>query len=258
MDRRSVIITGAGSGIGRAIAQAFADAGDVVYLADISEKRLGETSGQLKGSDRVHTCVLDVTDFSAVESLVSEVITDTGRLDVFVNNAGVFDGYASVAETSPELWDKIIGVNLSGYFHGVKAAATPMMERGNGRIINIGSVAGQRGGADGISYAASKAGIEGLTRRAAFDVGRHGVTVNVVAPGVIATDLRANSSEILGDLVDVDRGVGATPQLMDFLIPAGRGGAPEEVAALVLFLAGESAAYINGQVIQVDGGWNAI
>jgi NAD(P)-dependent dehydrogenase (short-subunit alcohol dehydrogenase family) len=256
VDPRSVIITGAGAGIGRAIAQAFADAGDVVHLADISGKRLEETADAIGGD--VHTHVLDVTDFDAVQRLVADVVETTGRLDVFVNNAGVFDGWASVAETGPQLWKKIIDVNLTGCFHGVKAAAEPMVRQGRGRIVNIGSVAGQRGAADGLAYAASKAGIEGMTRRAAFDLGRHGVTANVVAPGVIKTDIRANSGEILGDLVDVDRGVGASPEKMDFLIPAGRAGSPEEIAGLVLFLASDPAAYINGQVIQVDGGWNAV
>ena len=258
MAPRSVIITGAGSGIGRAVAQAFAEAGDVVHLADISEKRLAETVSGISGPGRVRARLVDVTDFDAVQRLVGEVTEETGRLDVFVNNAGIFDGYASVAETSPELWNKVVGINLTGYFHGLKAAAAPMVEQRKGRIINIGSVAGQRGAADGLSYAASKAGIEGMTRRAAFDLGRDGVTVNVVAPGVITTDIRSNSGEILGDLVDVDRGVGASPELMDFLIPAGRAGTPAEIAGLVLYLAGESAAYVNGQVIQADGGWNAV
>ncbi|MBA6440769.1 SDR family NAD(P)-dependent oxidoreductase [Streptomyces sp. GMR22] len=258
MDPRSVIITGAGAGIGRGIAQAFADAGDLVYLADISGGRLADTVGEIKGGERVHTRELDVTDFEAVRQLVSEVTAATGRLDVFVNNAGVFDGYASVSETTPALWNKIIGVNLTGYFHGLKAAAAPMAAAGKGRIINIGSVAGQRGAADGLAYAASKAGIEGMTRRAAFDLARAGVTVNVVAPGVIKTDIRANSEEILGGLIDTNRGVGATPEMMDFLIPAGRAGGPDEIAGLVLFLACDAAAYLTGQVIQVDGGWNAV
>ena len=256
MEPRSVVITGAGAGIGRAIAQAFADAGDNVYLADLSEQRLAEATARID-ADSVRSRVVDVTDFGAVENLVREVVDETGALDVFVNNAGIFDGYANVGETSPQLWNKIIGVNLSGYFHGVKAASVPMIARGHGRIINIGSVAGQRGAADGIAYAASKAGIEGMTRRLAFDVGRYGITANVVAPGVTTTDIRANSSEILGDLVDVNRGVGATPEMMDFLIPARRAGTPEEVAATVFFLASESAAYVNGEIIHVDGGWNA-
>lgn len=257
MAQRSVVVTGAGAGIGRAIAGAFLDAGDRVFVADISHKRLDETATDL-GTDRLTTHVVDVTDFAAVSDLVAHAVADTGQLDVMVNNAGVFDGWASIDETSPELWRKIIEVNLTGNFHGCKAAADVMTKQGSGRIISIGSVAGQRGAADGLAYAASKAGIEGLNRRLAYDLGPHNVTANVVAPGVIKTDIRANSGEILGDLVDTNRGVGVSPELMDFLIPARRGGTPEEVAAAVFFLASPSAGYINGQVLQIDGGWNAV
>ena len=255
MEPRGVIITGAGAGIGQAVARRFAEAGDTVYLADLSEKRLTAAVAETAGS--VHGRVLDVTDFAAVEALVDDVVREAGSLDVFVNNAGVFDGYAGIAETGPALWNTIIGVNLTGYFHGAKAASRPMIAQGSGRIVNIGSVAGQRGAADGLAYAAAKAGIEGMTRRLAFDLGPHGVTANVVAPGVIATNIRANSSEVLGDLVDTDRGVGVSPELMDFLIPARRSGTPAEVAAAVAYLAGPEAAYVNGQVIHVDGGWTA-
>lgn len=258
MEPRSVIVTGAGAGIGRAIAKAFLDVGDRVFVADISQKRLDETVAELGGGDRLSAHILDVADFTAVTDLVGQVVAATGKLDVMVNNAGVFDGWASIEETTPELWRKIIDINLTGNFHGCKAAAEVMVRQGNGRIISIGSVAGQRGAADGLAYAATKAGIEGLNRRLAYDVGPHGVTANVIAPGVIKTNIRANSSEILGDLVDTNRGIGVTPELMDFLIPAKRGGTPEEIAAAVLFLASPDAGYINGQVLQIDGGWNAV
>jgi NAD(P)-dependent dehydrogenase (short-subunit alcohol dehydrogenase family) len=255
---RSVVITGAGSGIGRAIARAFVDAGDQVYASDWSEERLKETQEEFGAPANLHTRVLDVTDFAAVMALVGEVVAETGVLDVFVNNAGVFDGYADVVETTPELWERIMGVNLTGTFHGCKAAAEVMIPQKSGRIITIGSVAGQRGAADGISYVTSKAGIEGLHRRLAIDVGPYNVTANVVAPGVIRTNLRATSEEALGGLVSTQqRGIGVSPEIMDFLIPAKRSADPSEVAAVVLFIASDGASYLNGQVIAVDGGWTA-
>ena len=176
---------------------------------------------------------------------------------MFVNCAGVFDGYAGIEGTSPELWRRIIDVNLTGCFHGCKCAASVLAARGGGRIINVGSVAGRHGGADGLAYAASKAGIEGMTRRLAIDVGRQNITANVIAPGVISTNIRANSAEVLGDLVDVNLGIGTSSDKMDYLIPVGRSGRPDEVAAMALFLASDSAAYVTGQVLYIDGGWDA-
>lgn len=258
MTQRTVAITGAGSGIGRGIAEAFLNAGYIVFASDLSAERLDETRAEL-GSPEALTCLpVDVSDYDAVEGLVAAACDPTGRLDVMVNSAGVFDGYADVLETTPELWAKIIGINLTGSYFGCRAAAKVMVDQKGGRIITIGSVAGQRGAADGISYVASKAGIEGMNRRLAIDVGPHGVTANVVAPGVTRTSIRATSEEILGDLVTTQsRGIGVSPEIMDFLIPAHRSCDPREIASVVVFLASDDAGYVNGQVIAVDGGWTA-
>ena len=175
-----------------------------------------------------------------------------------MNCAGVFDGYAGVDETSPELWHRDPRRQPDGVLprlQGGQRGAWPHAAGGGSSASARSPVV--HGGADGLSYAASKAGIEGMTRRLALDLGRSGVTANVVAPGVISTAIRANSAEVLGDLVDVNRGVGTSSDKMDWLIPVGRPGRADEVAAAVLYLAGDEAAYITGQVLRIDGGWDA-
>ena len=229
-----------------------------MYASDVSATRLDDTVVELGRPETLHTEKVDVSSATEVADFVTLAAAATGTLDVMVNCAGVFDGYADIVETTPELWNKVIGINLTGAFHGCRAAAQVMIRQRHGRIITVGSVAGQRGAADGLAYVTSKAGIEGMNRRLAIDVGPHNVTANVVAPGVIRTNLRATSEELLGDLVSTQqRGIGVSPAVMDFLIPAHRSAAPSEVADLIVFLASDSAGYINGQVIAVDGGWTA-
>jgi NAD(P)-dependent dehydrogenase (short-subunit alcohol dehydrogenase family) len=153
MSTATVAVTGGGSGIGRAIAAAFAEAGHRVHIGDISRQRLDESAAEIGG--HVVTHMLDVSDLAAVEAFVAAADADGAGLGVFVNCAGVFDGYAGIDETSPELWRRIIDVNLTGCFHGCRAASPVLAARGGGRIINVGSVAGRHGGADGLAYAAS-------------------------------------------------------------------------------------------------------
>jgi NAD(P)-dependent dehydrogenase (short-subunit alcohol dehydrogenase family) len=253
---RTVAITGAGSGIGRAIAEAFVEAGDKVFISDVLEDPVQQLAGEL-GSSATASRV-DVSQYEQVAAFLRGAHADTDRLDVVVNAAGVFDGYAGVLETSEDLWRRVLDINLSGTFFGSKVAAELMTEQGSGRIISIGSVASFRGAADGIAYTAAKAGMLGLTRRLAVDVGRYGVTANLICPGVIPTGIRANSEQVLGDLSpDQQQGVGVSEELQNFLIPAHRKGKPSEVAAVAVFLASDGAAYVNGEAIAVDGGWLA-
>jgi len=192
---------------------------------------------------------------------VAAVVADIAKLgsvDVLAGCAGVFDGLAGVEQTTYELWNRVIDINLTGTFNVVKPVAAEMVAQKSGSIVLIGSIAGTRALPDGLAYDASKAALEGMTRRLAVDLGQYGINANLVAPGVVQTGIRATSEEILGDMVpDTNVGVGTNPELMKMLIPLQRGGSAEEVAATVFFLASEGAAYISGDVIHVDGGWIA-
>jgi NAD(P)-dependent dehydrogenase (short-subunit alcohol dehydrogenase family) len=254
---RTVIVTGAGSGIGAGIVKSFVDNGDRVYLLDLSKERVEATVASL-GSPLASAHVVDVTDTESLEAVAAVAVEETGRVDVLVSNAGVFDGIATVESTSRELWDKVIGINLTGTFNFVKAFTPKMIEQKAGRVVMLGSIAGQRAMPDGLAYAASKAGLEGFTRRLAYDLGPYGITANIVAPGAIRSNIRATSEEILGDLVpDVNVGVGTDPELMKRLVPLGHYGEPVDIAETVVFLASEGARYITGETIHVDGGWIA-
>jgi 3-oxoacyl-[acyl-carrier protein] reductase len=251
---RTILVTGAGSGIGAAVARAFAASGDHVHLLDISAERLASVAAELpEGAWTTH--VADVTDFAGVGAVVASI---DGPIDVLAGCAGVFDGLAGIEATTRQLWDRVIDINLTGTFNVVKPVAERMIAQKSGRIVLIGSIAAARALPDGLAYDASKAALEGMTRRLAVDLGPHGITANVVAPGVIRTGIRATSEEILGDVVPAtDVGVGTNPELMKMLIPLQRAGDASEVAATVHFLAGDGGGYINGEVIHIDGGWIA-
>jgi NAD(P)-dependent dehydrogenase (short-subunit alcohol dehydrogenase family) len=200
-----------------------------------------------------------VTDFEAVGKTVASIIADFGSVDVLAGCAGVFDGLAGVEATTRELWDRIIDINLTGTFNVVKPVAHQMISQKSGSIVLIGSIAASRALPDGLAYDASKAALEGMTRRLAVDLGPHGINCNLVAPGVVRTNIRATSEEILGAVVpETNVGVGTNPELMDMLIPLKRSGSPEEIAQTVYFLTSPGGAYISGDIIHVDGGWIAV
>jgi NAD(P)-dependent dehydrogenase (short-subunit alcohol dehydrogenase family) len=255
---RSAAITGGETGIGLGIVEALSAAGAQILIGGILEApgRAAVDKIRERGG-AVDFIKVDVRDAAAVDKLVQTAVDRFGRLDIMVNNAGVFDGFASCIETSAALWDKVIDINLRGTFFGCQAALKRMVPQGAGRIINTASVGGLRGAADGASYTASKFGIVGLTRQIACTYAENGITINAICPGVIQTDIRANSTTILGEDAPKMAGVGADPDGYKRLVPARRKGLPSEVGDLAVFLASDHAAYINGQAIAIDGGWTA-
>jgi len=256
---RTAVITGGETGIGAAITRALAEAGAAVVVGGILEE-VGTKFAQGLASEGLNVTFqkTDVRKEADVNALVDGAVEKFGSVDVMVNNAGVFDGFADCLETTEALWDQIIDINLKGTFFGCRAALKHMVTKGSGRIINTSSVGGLRGAADGLSYTASKFGVVGLTRQLAVTHTQYGITVNAICPGVIQTDIRGNSAAILGsDGPDMQKGVGSDPDAYKRLVPAKRKGSPEEIASVALFLATDAGSYISGQAIAIDGGWTA-
>lgn len=245
-DGKVAIVTGAGSGMGAAMVRGLHAEGAEVVAVDVDGARVERLAAALGDDGRVRPAALDVSDAEAVAALVAEV-AGRGRIDVLCNNAGVLDDYVPAHEASPELWQRILAVNLTGPFLLARAVVPTMLEQGAGAIVNTCSIAAFVGGGGGAAYTTSKHGLLGLTRQLAFDYGRHGIRVNAVCPGAVATGMTTELRTPEQANAHVDAAIAATP--------AGRWGEPEEVAALALFLASDEASFIHGTPVLVDGGW---
>ncbi|OGP72551.1 MAG: 3-oxoacyl-[acyl-carrier-protein] reductase [Deltaproteobacteria bacterium RBG_13_58_19] len=239
---RVALVTGAARGIGRAIARALAQPGAMIYINDIA---LGEEAAQTQREVEAQgaaaaALAFNVADAAQVERAFEEILKKSGRLDILVNNAGITRDNL-VVRMKEDDWDLVLAVNLKGAYNCLKAASRPMIKQRYGRIINISSVVGLMGNAGQANYVASKAGLIGLTRAVARELASRNITVNAVAPGFIKTEM----TEALPEKAKAE---------LQALIPLNRLGTPEEVAHAVAFLASDQAAYITGQVIQVNGG----
>lgn len=236
------LVTGASRGIGKAIACKLAREGAKVIINYNGSKEKAEAvKSEIEaagGQAEVYQC--DVSDYTACETFIQTVIKEEGSLDILVNNAGITkDGL--LMKMSEEDFDKVLDTNLKGAFNTIRFASRQMLKQKSGRIINMSSVVGVSGNAGQANYAASKAGVIGLTKAAARELASRGITVNAIAPGFIETDM----TDVLSDKVK---------EASEAQIPLGHFGKPEDVAAAAAFLASEEAGYITGQVLHVDGG----
>lgn len=242
LEGKTALITGASKGIGNAIAHVYAEQGANVAFTFLSsvekgealEKELQEKGVKAKGYRS------DASDFKAAEDLVNGVISDFGSLDILINNAGITKDTLLMRMTE-EMWDQVIQINLKSMFNTVKAATRQLMKQKSGSIINMSSIVGIKGNAGQANYAASKAGIIGFSKSIAIEFGSRNIRCNVVAPGFIETEMTGVLDENL------------VKQWTD-AIPLKRGGKPEDVANLCVFLGSDMSTYITGQVLQVDGG----
>ncbi|MBI2204351.1 MAG: SDR family oxidoreductase [Candidatus Rokubacteria bacterium] len=253
-----VIVTGGGSGIGRAIAERLARCGAPVAVMDVLSDGGKETVDVIaRAGGRAIFLEGDVSRWADVDATVGAAVQQLGPLGTMVNAAGILDGYATADEMSPAVWERVIAIDLSGTFYGAKRALGEMLPRGRGRIINIASVAGLVGDGGGAAYVSAKHGVVGLTKRMATTYAPLGITVNAICPGPIATGLRPNSARLLGSDAPPMRGIGGDDAAIRAIVPAGRRGTVEEVAAAAQFLASEAAGYVTGTTMVVDGGWVA-
>jgi NAD(P)-dependent dehydrogenase (short-subunit alcohol dehydrogenase family) len=250
LEGRSVVVTGAASGIGRATALMFAQEGARVLVADLDQTGAEETVKEIEATGGVALAVVgDLSDQQVVDTVVERTMEAFGRVDVLVNNAGIMDRMSALGETGDAEWERVIRINLTAPFLLTRAVLPHMLAAGRGSIVFTASEAGLRGGAAGAAYTASKHGIVGLVKNLAVMYRGQGIRANAVAPGPTVTNIR----------VDADQEAHG-PAVIGGLIGAGIGrrGSAEEQAAAIVFLASDAASFVNGAVLPADDGWAAV
>ena len=249
LSKKVAVVTGASRGIGRSMAETYARAGAHVICVSRNEDALNVVADEIKSNGgSASVTAINVSNLEEFQNLIKDTTDTYGSVDILVNNAGITRD-TLIVRMSEEDWDTVIDVNLKGAFNGIKAVTRTMMKQRFGRIINISSVVGLTGNAGQVNYAASKAGLIGLTKAGligltkatAKEIGSRGITVNCIAPGYIATDMTGQMDDKAKDLLISQ-------------IPLGRIGSPDDIAATALFLASDEAGYITGQTFTVDGG----
>jgi 3-oxoacyl-[acyl-carrier protein] reductase len=240
LEGKVALITGGANGIGKMTAMKFLQAGAKVVISDFNAEAGNATVDELKNIGPIMFIQTDVTDSTQIKQMVGQTLEEYGKIDILVNNAGItIDGL--LTKMDEDSWEKVIAVNLSGVFKCTKEIVPIMIEQGEGVILNASSVIGLYGNIGQTNYAATKAGVIGLTKSWAKELGPKGIRVNAVAPGFIVTDMTAKVPQKVLDL-------------MESKTPLRKLGKPEDIAASYLFLASDDANYINGTVLSVDGG----
>jgi NAD(P)-dependent dehydrogenase (short-subunit alcohol dehydrogenase family) len=248
-DGRSVIVTGAGSGIGRAAALAFAAQGDRVVLADLNAEGVEATVQEIERAGGTAVAVTgDLSEQAVVDRVTATAVERFGGVDVLVNNAGIMDRMSALADVSDAEWERVLRVNLTAPFLLTRAVLPHMLAAGRGAVVNTASEAALRGSAAGAAYTASKHGVVGLTKSLAVMYRGRGIRANAICPGGTQTAIT----------VDAEQGAHGPATLGPHFVNLGRVSQPEEQAAAIVFLASEAASNINGAILPVDDGWSAV
>jgi len=239
------VVTGSGKGIGKAIVERFAKEDASVVVCDIDEASAKAAADAINadGGSAIGLPV-DVSDRSSVEALAAAATAHFGRVDIVCNNAGVLDGFTPLGDVTDELWQRIIGINLTGCFLVSRAFLPGMLERKAGTFVNLASMAGLIAQAGGLAYTVSKHGVIGLTKQVSADYGAAGIRANAICPGAIETDLARSFLDLSPEVLQVATSV-----------PAGRLGRPEEIAELAVYLASDASSFVHGASMVIDGGW---
>lgn len=240
LENKVAIVTGGAQGIGKATVIKFIDEGANVIIWDVDDDKGNQLANELSSKGKAVYMKVNVAKFDEVDKAVQSVITQFGQIDILVNNAGILRD-ATLAKMTPEQWQQVIDVNLTGVFNCTKCVAPFMIEKQYGRIINATSVVGLYGNFGQTNYVATKSGVIGMTKVWARELGRKGINVNAIAPGFIATEMVASMPEKIINM-------------MKEKTPVGRLGTPEDIANGYLFLASDEASFINGTVLSIDGG----
>lgn len=237
------LVTGSARGLGLAIARALFDQGAIVAVADVDQAAAGAAAAALDATGTTVVAVrVDVSNPASIAAMTAAVLKRFGSIDILVNNAGI-GANAPFLETRLEDWDRIMSVNLTGAFLVAQSCAREMVKRGEGKIVNITSLSGQRGGHGRAAYGAAKAGLELLTKVMAVELAPNGINVNSIAPGAIETEMARTAHDE------------STKAAYGYLIPMSRYGTPEEVAKAAVFLCSDDSRYVHGHTLNVDGGF---
>ena len=251
LENKVSIITGAGSGMGRAIAILFASEGSKVVATDIDQARLDALNKEIKESGgEVTTLISNVAKEEDIDNMINVAVSVYGTLDILINNAGIMDHFAPVAEVDNNMWEKVMKINVDGPFKAMRSALKVFLAKGSGVIVNIASVGGLYGARAGAAYTTSKHALIGLTKNTGYMYSKSGIRCNAISPGAVNTNI--------SDTIDFTK---ITPLVNDRIMPGmalnPRTGEPSEIAKAALFLASDDSSFVNGAVIVVDGGWSA-